>query len=89
VTNSEWWARVTARGTEHDATVSIVPTWTLRKSGHEATMRVRQVPGIGSELALFVDGELQKSRLFKAHEQAELATAIAETRARFEVRGWQ
>ena len=63
--------------------------WTLRKGGHEATIRVRQVAGIGAEIALFIDGDLQKSRLYRAHEQARLATAIAETRARFEARGWQ
>jgi hypothetical protein len=50
---------------------------------------LRRVSDIGTELVLLVDGEWQKSRLFKAHEQAELATAIAETRAKFEARGWQ
>jgi hypothetical protein len=47
------------------------------------------VSDVGTELVLLVDGELQKTRLYRIHEQAELATAIAETRAKFEVRGWQ
>jgi hypothetical protein len=40
-----------------------------------------EIGDIGCELVLLVDGELRKSRLFKAHGQAELGMAIAETRA--------
>jgi hypothetical protein len=79
--------RVGPSATRHDEALSVTPAWTLRKGGHEASVRVRQVPGIGAEIALFIDGELQKSRLYRAHEQAELATA--ETRAKFEARRWR
>ena len=40
---------------------------------------------MGAEVVLTVDGELRKTRLFWSDEQAELAGAIADTRAR--VRG--
>ena len=44
--------------------------------------------GVGAEIVLTVDGELHKTRLFWSHEQAELAGAIADTRAMFEGMGW-
>jgi hypothetical protein len=34
---------------------------------------VKAVPGSGAEIVLTVDGELRKTRLFRSHEQAELA----------------
>ena len=37
---------------------------------------------------LSVDGEWRKTRLFRAHEQAELSGAIADTRAMFAGKGW-
>ena len=33
------------------------------------------------------DGEWRRMRLFRAHEQAELSGAIADTRATFEAKG--
>jgi hypothetical protein len=71
---------VTTNRSKHENALAVKALWTIRKGEHEASLRVRQVPGIGAEIALFIDGELQ-SRLYRAHEQAELATAIAETRA--------
>jgi hypothetical protein len=50
---------------------------------------VRQVAGIGAELVLLLDGEWNRTRLYRSHQQEELAAAIADTRARFEERGWQ
>jgi hypothetical protein len=49
---------------------------------------LRAVPGVGAEIVLTVDGELQWTRLYRAHEQAELSGAIADTRATFEAKGW-
>ena len=63
--------------------------WALRKDGHETTMDLRAVPGIGAEIVLTVDGELLRTRLYRAHEQAELSGAIADTRATFEAKGWE
>jgi hypothetical protein len=37
---------------------------------------------------LTVDGELRRTRLYRAQEQAGLSSAIAETRASFETKGW-
>ena len=62
--------------------------WTLRKGEQEAAIDLRPVLGIGAEIVLTVDGELRRSRLYRAHEQAELAGAIADTRTAFEVKGW-
>jgi hypothetical protein len=63
--------------------------WTLRHGGREATLDLRAVPGLGAKIVLGVDGgELRKTRLYRAHEQAELSGAIADTRATFEANGW-
>jgi hypothetical protein len=85
--NANWWARVVQARTQHD---DLLPQriWALRKNGHEAAIDLRAVPGIGAELILCVDGELRKTRLYRAHEQAELSGAIADTRAMFEAKGW-
>jgi hypothetical protein len=54
---------------------------------HAVTIDLRVVPGVGAEIVLRVDGELRRPRLYRAHEQAELSGAIADTRAAFEGRG--
>jgi hypothetical protein len=40
------------------------------------------------KIVLSVDGDWQRTRLFRSHEQAELADAIADTRRLFEANGW-
>ena len=49
---------------------------------------LRPVPGSGAEIALIVNGEMQRTRLCRAHEQAELSGAIPDTRAMFAGKGW-
>jgi hypothetical protein len=44
----------------------------LGKSGHEAPIELRAVPGVGAELVLSVDGELRRTWLYRSHEQAAL-----------------
>jgi hypothetical protein len=82
MTNADWWARVQAR-TEHD---DLIPRriWTLRNGSQEAA----SICGQCREIVLVVDGEWRKTRLFRAHEQAKLSAAIADTRATFETKGW-
>jgi len=46
------------------------------------------VPSVGVDVALIVDGDLLRSRLYLSHEQDALADAIASTRATFEAKGW-
>jgi len=83
----DWWAPVVQARTQH---ADLLPqrVWALRKNGHRATVERRAVPGVAAELVLSVDGELRRARLYRAHEQAELSGAIADTRARFEAKGW-
>jgi hypothetical protein len=86
--DSAWWARVVEARTRHD---DLLPrrVWTLRHGEREAALDLRAVPGnFGAEIVLLVDGELRRSRLYRAHEQAELSGAIADTRATFEAKGW-
>ena len=87
MTNADWWARVVKARAEHD---DLIPrrVWTLRNGAHEAAIDLRPVRGVGAEIVLSVDGEWRRTRLFRAHEQAELSGAIGETRARFEAKGW-
>ena len=74
--NDAAWARVVEARTERD---DLRPqrVWALRKDGREATIHLKAVPGIGAGIALTVDGEMRKTRLFRSHEQAELVGAIA------------
>jgi hypothetical protein len=85
--DAAWWARVVQARTQRD---DLLPqrVWALRKDGHEIAIDLRAVPGIGAELVLSVNGELRRARLYRAHEQAELSGAIADTRATFETKGW-
>jgi len=87
LTNAAWWARVVQARTER---ADLLPqrVWTLRNGTSEAAIDLRAVPGIGAEIILTVDGELRRTRLYRAHEQAELSGAIADTRATFEAKGW-
>jgi hypothetical protein len=87
MTNADWWARVVQARTARE---DLLPerVWALRKGEHEAAIDLKAVPGIGAEIVLTVDGEMRKTRLFRSHEQAELAGAIADTRAMFECKGW-
>jgi hypothetical protein len=55
--------------------------WTLRKGEQEAAIDLRPVLGIGAEIVLTVDGELRRSRLYRAHEQASWRARLR-TRAR-------
>ena len=84
MTNADWWARVVQSRTRHD---DLLPqrVWVLREHGHEAAIDLRAVPEVGAEIVLSVDGEWRRTRL---HEQAELSSAIADTRAAFEGKGW-
>jgi hypothetical protein len=87
VTDADWWARVVQARTQHE---DLLPqrVWTLRKGAHEAAIDLRAVPGVGAEIVLSVDGELRRTRLYRPHEQAELSSAIADTWASFEAKGW-
>jgi hypothetical protein len=60
----------------------------LHKGGQEAAIAIKPVPCVGTELVLTVGGEWLNTRLFRHHEQAELASAIADTRAMLESKGW-
>ena len=62
--------------------------WTLRKGEHAATIDLRVVPGVAAEIVLRVDGELRRTPLYRAHEEAELSGALADTRATFQAKGW-
>jgi hypothetical protein len=78
-----------AREQRTSAHVTAEPAWQLTKAGHTAGLELRHVGTVGTEIVLLVDGELVKSRLYRSHEQAELASAIVATRERFEAKGWQ
>jgi hypothetical protein len=68
-----------------------VQTWKLQKGQHLAALTVRKVSA-GIELVLTVDGQLERSKLYRAEDQRELATELADaleqTRRSFETKGW-
>jgi hypothetical protein len=41
--------------------------WVLCKDGQKAAIDLRAVPGVGAELVLWIDGDLRRSRLYRAH----------------------
>jgi hypothetical protein len=51
-------------------------------------MELRAVPAIGAEVVLTVDGEMWRTRLYRAHQRAELSKAITDPRASFEAKEW-
>jgi len=85
---SDWWSKVRqareASAAEHTRHVA----WTLHRGTHAAELEPRDVPTVGVDVALIVDGGLCRSRLYRSHEQDALADAIAATRAPFEAKGW-
>jgi hypothetical protein len=87
--HSDWWSQVRTARNGHAEAHTLQQAWRLRKGGHAAVLAVRAVPQVGTDVTLPVDGELVKSRLFRAHQQEELASAIAGTRAQFEAKGWE
>jgi hypothetical protein len=87
MTNADSWACVVQARTERD-NLRPQPVWTLHKGEHAAELDVKAVPGLGAAIALTVDREMRKTRLYRSHEQAELVGAIADTRAMFERKGW-
>ena len=88
MTTADWWARVVQAPHEEGcrpAPAACVDAPQGRARGH---LDLRAVPGVGAEIILTVDGEMRRTRLYCAHEQAELSGAIADTRAMFEAKGW-
>jgi hypothetical protein len=80
MTNADWWNGVRRARERHETEHVAQLVWALRKGDHAAVLQLRPVPGVGVDLALLIDGELLKSRLFRSDEQAELG-------ARFPLRG--
>jgi hypothetical protein len=80
MTNADWWARVVQTRARHDDLLS-QRVWTLRKSGDEAVMGLRAVPGVGAEIVLSVDGELRRTRCI-AHTSRRSSQARLRTRGR-------
>ena len=70
MTNADWWARVVQARTER---ADLIPrrVWTLRNGSREAAIDLREVPGVGAEIVLSVDGELRRSRLYRRVLQSQ------------------
>ncbi len=83
MTNADWWHGVRRVRERHEQQHVAQLAWQLRKAEHAAVLELRPVQSVGVDLALMVDGELLKSRLFRAHEQRELAAAVDGTKAQF------
>jgi hypothetical protein len=64
------------------------PICTLRKDEHHVVLEKRDVPAMGEELILSVNGHWRGMRVFKPHGPV-LRDAVAETVMRLEARGWR
>lgn len=60
---------------------------TCHREMHSAKLELRDVPSVAVDVALIVDGDLRRSRLYRSHEQDALVDAIAATRASVEAKG--
>jgi hypothetical protein len=89
INDAAWWARVVQARTAREDLLPQRRVGAPQGDERVAAIDLKAVPGIGAEIVLTVDGEMRKTRLFRSHEQAELAGAIADTRARFEAKGWE
>ena len=89
MTDAEWWATV-KRPIEPRETPVAPRTrlWTLRHGRHQATLDFRHVVPMGSELVLTVNGELRRSRLYRAAEAVGMAKTVSATRSGLQLRGW-
>jgi hypothetical protein len=63
VTSAEWWAKVKqARERQQAATAAPVVAWRLCLGTHTADLELRDVPTVGVDVALVVDGDLRRGR---------------------------
>ena len=85
---SDWWSRVKQTREASAAAHTRHVAWTLRLSTHTADLELRDVPSVGVDVVLIVDGDLRRSRLYRSHQQDALADPIAATRATLEATGW-
>jgi len=81
MTSAEWWAKVRQARERTQACHERHVAWTLHRGTHAAELELRDVPSVGVDVALIVDGDLRRSRLYRSHEQVLLADATR-TRAR-------
>jgi hypothetical protein len=89
VTDAEWWATVKQPIAPRDAPARPrARLWTLRRGRHEAALDLRHVAAMGTELVLTVNGELRRSRLYRAAEAVGMAKAVSATRSGLQTRGW-
>jgi hypothetical protein len=61
---------------------------TLRKGEHEIILEKCDVPAIGEELILSVNARWRRMRVFRLQDEPLLGSAVAETVAWLEARGW-
>jgi hypothetical protein len=85
--DAAWWARVVQTRTARD---DLRPkrVWVLHKRRPRGRYQPQGGGGHRRGDRAHRGRELRKTRLFRSHEQAELAGAIADTRAMFEGKGW-
>jgi hypothetical protein len=61
--------------------------YTLRKDAHRIDLEKRDVPAMGEELILSVNGHWRRMRVFRL--RVTLSAAVAETQTRLKEWGWQ
>jgi len=87
--NSDWWDRAKLRPRPQPIEIrKREPLCTLRKDTHTATLEKRNVPAMGEELILSVNGHWRRMRVFKRNDQP-IEAAVAETVARLSAQGWR
>jgi hypothetical protein len=87
--NADWWDR--AKQQPRPQPIEIRKRellYTLRRHTHQITLEKRDVPAMGEELILSVNGHWRRMRVFRS-DGALLMSAVMKTVSRLELRGWR
>ena len=89
MTNSDWWDRAKLPPRPQPIEIRTRERlYELHKDAHEITLEKRDVPAVGEELILSVNGQWRRMRVFRSGSPS-LMMAVAETVTRLEARGWR
>jgi hypothetical protein len=86
--DSNWWDRATLPPRPQPIEIRKRELLcTLRKGGYQIDLEKRDVPTMGEELILSINGEWRRMRVFQ-RQGPPMSAAVAETVTRLETKGW-
>jgi hypothetical protein len=87
--NSDWWDRAKLAPRPQPIEIRTRERlYTLHRDAHEITLEKRDVPAMGEELILSVNGQWRRMRVFRSGGPL-LMSAVAQTVSRLQAQRWQ